>query len=108
MQKAYSPKFSQNLSPPYDATGSVKPGKRPLPQLKVPASATTPAMVVPCPPMNFVAEWITMSAPCSIGRQRYGVASVESMTSGRFSAWATSARAAMSATVPDGLATISV
>ncbi len=48
----------------------MKPGKRPFPQLKVPASATTPAMVVPCPPMNFVAEWMTMSAPCSIGRQR--------------------------------------
>ena len=25
---------------------------------------------VPCPPMNFVTEWSTMSAPCSIGRQR--------------------------------------
>ena len=29
-------------------------------------------MVVPWPPRNFVAEWTTMSAPCSIGRSRYG------------------------------------
>ena len=36
-------------------------------------------MVVPWPPMNLVAEWITMSAPHSIGRHRYGVANVLSI-----------------------------
>lgn len=39
-------------------------------------------MVVPCPPMNFVAECNTISAPCSIGRTRYGVANVLSTISG--------------------------
>ena len=32
--------------------------------------------------MNLVAEWTTMSAPCSIGRQRYGEAKVLSIISG--------------------------
>ncbi len=31
-----------------------------------------PPIDVPCPPRNFVAEWTTMSAPCSIGRQQVG------------------------------------
>ena len=48
-------------------------------------------MLVPCPPMNLVAEWTTMSAPCSIGRQRYGVAKVESTMSGAPWPWAISA-----------------
>ncbi len=48
-----------------------------------------------------------MSAPCSIGRHRYGVASVASITSGSPAACATSASAAMSATSPDGFATTS-
>ena len=46
------------------------------------ASTTTPPMLVPWPPMNLVAEWITMSAPHSIGRHRYGVANVLSTISG--------------------------
>ena len=32
-----------------------------------------PPSVVPWPPMNFVSEWITTSAPCSIGLSRNGV-----------------------------------
>ena len=44
--------------------------------------ASTPPIAVPCPPINFVAEWTTISAPYSIGRIRYGVANVESTTSG--------------------------
>ena len=32
-----------------------------------------PPMLVPCPPMNLVAEWMTMSAPCLIGLTRYGL-----------------------------------
>ncbi len=45
-------------------------GNFPLSHGNVPASTTTPPMVVPCPPMNFVVEWMTMSAPCSMGRHR--------------------------------------
>src|SRR5665648_1082685 len=63
---------------------------------------TTLGGVVPCPPRNLVTEWMTMSAPCSIGRHRYGVARVESITSGTPAAWATSARPAMSAISPEG------
>ena len=48
-----------------------------------------------------------MSAPCSIGRHRYGVAMVASMISGRPRSWATSASAATSVTSPEGFATIS-
>jgi len=42
-----------------------------------------PPIEVPWPPMNLVAECSTMSAPCSIGRHRYGEANVLSMTRGR-------------------------
>ena len=44
-----------------------------------------------------------MSAPCSMGRHRYGVARVASTISGSPAAWATSARPAMSATALEGL-----
>ena len=57
-------------------------GKLPLPQSNDPDSTTTPPSEVPWPPRNFVAECTTMSAPHSIGRHRYGVATVESTTSG--------------------------
>ena len=50
--------------------------------VEAPDSTTTPPMLVPCPPMNLVAEWTTMSAPHSIGRHRYGVAKVLSIISG--------------------------
>ena len=49
--------------------------------------------------MNFVAEWTTMSAPCSIGRSRYGVAKVESTTSGMPCRCAAAAAASMSISV---------
>ena len=38
--------------------------------IEIPPSTMTPPSVEPWPPMNFVAECITMSAPCSIGRMR--------------------------------------
>ena len=50
-------------------------------QSNLPESTIMPPSVVPCPPINFVAECITISAPCSIGRTRYGVANVLSTTS---------------------------
>ena len=36
-------------------------------QSNLPLSTITPAIDVPCPPINFVALWITISAPNSIG-----------------------------------------
>ena len=51
--------------------GSVMDGNLPLAsQSNLPLSTITPPMAVPCPPMNFVAEWTTMSAPYSKGRTR--------------------------------------
>ncbi len=64
-------------------------------------------MVVPCPPMNLVAECTTMSAPCSIGRTRYGVAIVLSTISGTPASCAMSATPRMSRTFPRGLPMLS-
>ena len=64
-------------------------------------------MLVPWPPMNFVAEWTTMSAPHSIGRQRYGVANVLSIISGASCSWAIEATVSMSSTLPPGLPIVS-
>src|SRR4030088_3030667 len=58
--------------------------------------------------MNLVAECTTMSAPCSNGRHRCGVARVASTTRGIPCSRATVARADRSATIPEGLATTSV
>ena len=54
-----------------------------------------------------MAEWTTMSAPCSIGRMRYGVAIVLSTTNGTPASWARSATAAMSSTSINGLLIVS-
>ena len=64
-------------------------------------------MLVPWPPMNLVAEWITMSAPHSIGRHRYGVANVLSTISGSSCSCAIAATASMSSTLPAGLPIVS-
>ncbi len=64
-------------------------------------------MLVPWPPMNLVAEWITMSAPHSIGRHRYGVANVLSTTSGSSRECAMAATVSMSSTFPPGLPIVS-
>ena len=66
-----------------------------------------PPMEVPWPPMNLVAEWITMSAPHSIGRHRYGVANVLSTISGRSWECAMAATVSMSSTFPAGLPIVS-
>ena len=63
----------------------------------------TPPMAVPCPPRYLVAECTTMSAPCSIGRMRYGVGTVLSTISGTPTAWAASATARKSSTSSCGL-----
>ncbi len=54
-----------------------------------------------------MAEWMTTSAPCSIGRMRYGVATVLSTNSGTPASWATSAIPAMSRTFWSGLEIVS-
>ena len=48
-----------------------------------------------------------MSAPCSIGFKRMGVATVLSTISGTPCAWATAASASMSQMLPAGLPTLS-
>ena len=51
--------------------GSVSCGNLPDAfQSNLPPSTITPPILVPCPPMNLVAEWITISAPCSNGLKR--------------------------------------
>ena len=67
----------------------------------------TPPMTVPWPPRNFVAECTTMSAPCSNGRIRYGVAIVLSTISGTPCSCATSATARMSRMLIFGLPMVS-
>jgi hypothetical protein len=62
---------------------------------------------VPCPPRNFVAECTTMSAPCSNGRMRYGVAIVLSTMSGTPAACAWSATLRMSRMLMRGLPIVS-
>jgi len=64
-------------------------------------------MLVPWPPMNLVAEWITMSAPHSTGRHRYGVANVLSTISGSSCSCAMAATVSMSSTFPAGLPIVS-
>ena len=60
----------------------------------------TPPRVVPWPPINFVAECTTISAPCSIGRIRYGVPKVLSTTTGMPCLCAISAIASISGMSP--------
>ena len=64
----------------------------------MPESIITPPIVVPCPPINFVAECITISAPYSIGLIRYGVPNVLSIISGILCACAILATASISVT----------
>jgi len=41
-----------------------------VPQSKLPLSITMPPIVVPWPPIHFVALWTTMSAPWEMGRMK--------------------------------------
>ena len=78
-----------------------------LVQSNLPASITTPPMAVPWPPIHLVAEWTTMSAPCSIGRLSVAAPNVLSTTSGMPASWAISASAAKSGTSSRGLPIVS-
>ena len=90
--------------PWYDGSGSTKSClKRSLAaQSNVPPSTTTPPIAVPWPPIHFVAEWMTMSAPCLMGWARSGAKVLSTMT-GTPRAWATSAIEARSWTSRRGL-----
>ena len=85
----------------------MRTGNLPLSKGKRPDSTSTPPSTTPWPPMNFVAEWVTMSAPHSMGRQRYGVAKVLSTTRGMSCACASSAKCSMSSTLHPGLPIVS-
>ena len=67
-----------------------------------------PPIELPCPPMYLVSACTTMSAPCSIGRSRMGEGTVLSTISGTPCACAIFAKASTSATLPDGLPTVSM
>lgn len=117
---------AQQLDPELDGEGTG-PQRGPVPQavvagvgfaevgeaLDVGAEVEGPAVDDDTPdrgpvsPRNLVAEWTTMSAPCSMGRSRYGVGTVLSAISGTPASWATSATARMSSTLPRGLPSVS-
>ena len=67
----------------------------------------TPPVASLCPPMYFVAECTTMSAPHSSGRHTTGEANVESTTRAAPAPWAASASSGRSATDMVGLARVS-
>ena len=69
--KAAGPQAFVKLIPWKLGLGSVSDGNfHEASQSNFPPSTITPPIVVPCPPMNFVAECTTMSAPYSIGLTR--------------------------------------
>mmetsp|Transcript_6451 Transcript_6451/g.24326 ORF Transcript_6451/g.24326 Transcript_6451/m.24326 type:complete len:210 (+) Transcript_6451:452-1081(+) len=65
------PNVSQNRSPWYPGDGSVNTGCLPFAQFMVPPSTITPPTVVPWPPIHFVADSTTISAPCFKGWHTY-------------------------------------
>src|SRR2546422_609794 len=67
----------------------------------------TPPIAIPWPPIHLVAEFITRSAPSSIGRLRNGVAKVLSISSGIFASWAIWATSGISSTSSPGLPMVS-
>src|SRR5690606_1166342 len=62
--------------------GSVNSGNFPLAQSKVPASIMAPPIAVPFPAMYLVREWITILAPCAMGFNNAGDATVLSTING--------------------------
>ena len=73
----------------------------------LPPSTITPPMATPWPPIHFVVECMTMSAPSSIGFDRNGVANVLSISSGIFASCAIAATCGMSSTSSPGLPMVS-
>jgi len=63
--------------------------------------------VVPLPVIHFVVDSQMISAPCSIGRQQYGVANVLSTTSGTACSWAIAASRSKSGVTSEGFAIVS-
>lgn len=97
------------LTPWYDTFGSTSHGHLLFcVQSNLPLSTITPPIVVPCPPINLVAEWITISAPYSIGLTRYGVANVLSTIRGIPASCAIFATLSISTTSELGLPSVSI
>ena len=86
--KAAAPIASWYTKPWYPGEGSVNSGNLPLDQSKVPASIIAPPSAVPFPLIYLVKEWITILAPCSIGFNKAGDATVLSTINGTFDALA--------------------
>jgi hypothetical protein len=84
----------------------VNSGNLPLFQANLPESTMTPPMLVPWPPMYFVAEATMMSTPCSIGATR-PIPTVLSTMKGTPAAWAILAIASKSGTSSFGLPIVS-
>jgi len=76
------------LQPVVRRIGFGEVGEVPVSPIELPGVDDDPADRVPCPPMNLVAEWTTMSAPWSIGRIRKRRGIVLSTTSGIPASWA--------------------
>ncbi len=66
-----------------------------------------PPTAAPWPSMYLVVEWVTMSAPHSMGRHITGVGKVLSTIRGTPCVWAAVANFSMSSTVSAGLAIVS-
>src|SRR5262245_59826385 len=64
-------------------------------------------MDVPCPPMNYVVEWVTICAPHSNGRHRYRVAKVLSTINGMPNSFAIAATSSKGKILTRGLLIIS-
>lgn len=74
----------------------------------MPESTITPPIDVPCPPINFVAECTTISAPKSNGLTKYGVPKVLSTINGILCSWAIFAIASISAILITGFPIVSI
>ena len=102
------PKASAYTTPWYDPSGWVSSGYfPPALQSKEPPSTIAPPTTTAWPSMYFVDEWTTMSAPCSNGRQRMGVANVLSTMRGTPFEWARAEKRSKSKTASEGLAIVS-
>ena len=67
----------------------------------------TPPTVPACPSMYLVVEWVTISAPHSMGRQLTGVAKVLSTIRGTPWRWAAAAKRSISSTQREGFEIVS-
>ena len=103
------PKRSAYTMPWYESSGRVRPGNLSACaiQSKLPESTIAPPTHDAWPSMYLVVEWVTMSAPHSMGRQLTGVGNVLSTMSGTPWSCAAEAKSSMSSTASAGFAMVS-